>query len=137
MLVKDESKFCYIVNGNASFPKNSLKEAIQDYLDEAKKNNYSLDCVDIVNPYIFIPEISGKDIIYKFINNVPELMFNSIDENIGQCYLPYIPSEHLDELGKEVSKVFSDWEKRHGYDNQSYIIINTEAKTYFIPDCIK
>lgn len=37
MLVKDESKFCYIVNGNASFPKNSLKEAIQDYLDEAKK----------------------------------------------------------------------------------------------------
>ena len=97
MLVKDESKFCYI----------------------------------------FIPEISGEDIIYKFINNVPELMFNSIDENIGRCYLPYIPSEHLDELGKEVSKVFSDWEKRHGYDNKSYIVINTEAKTYFIPDCIK
>ena len=137
MLVKDKNRFCYIVNGIAGDLKNSLKEAIQDYLYVAKKNNYSLDCVDIVNPYIFIPEISGEDIIYKFINTVPELMFNSIDENIGRCYLPYIPSEHLDELGKEVSKVFSDWEKRHGYDNKSYIVINTEAKTYYIPDCIK
>ena len=137
MLVKDKNRFCYIINDISSDPKNSIKEVIQDYLNEAQKNNYSLDCVDIVNPYIFIPEISGEDIIYKFINNVPELMFNSIDENIGRCYLPYIPSEHLDELGKEVSKVFSDWEKRHGYDNKSYIVINTEAKTYFIPDCIK
>lgn len=37
MLVKDENKFCYIVNGIAGDLKNSLKEAIQDYLYVAKK----------------------------------------------------------------------------------------------------
>ena len=38
MLVKDKNKFCYIVNNKTSEPKDSLKEAIQDYLEEAKEN---------------------------------------------------------------------------------------------------
>lgn len=37
MLVKDENKFCYIVNDEVSKPKDSLEEAIQEYIDEAKK----------------------------------------------------------------------------------------------------
>ena len=51
MLVKDENKFSYIVNDEVSKPKDSLEEAIQEYIDEAKKNNYSLDSVEINNPH--------------------------------------------------------------------------------------
>mgnify|MGYP000945972575 CR=1 FL=1 len=59
MLVKDENKFCYIVNNKISEPKDSLKEAIQDYLEEAKENGYSLDSVGIVNPLFLIYEESN------------------------------------------------------------------------------
>lgn len=37
MLKRDENKFCYIVNDEVSKPKDSLEEAIQEYIDEAKK----------------------------------------------------------------------------------------------------
>ena len=37
MLVKDKNRFCYIINDIASDPKNSIKEVIQDYLNEANE----------------------------------------------------------------------------------------------------
>ena len=53
MLVKDKNRFCYIINDISSDPKNSIKEVIQDYLNEAKKENYSLEMVKIASPYIY------------------------------------------------------------------------------------
>ena len=77
MLVKDKNRFCYIINDIASDPKNSIKEVIQDYLDEAKKENYSLEMVKIVSPYIFVPELRGEDIIDNLIYTFPNIMFNA------------------------------------------------------------
>ena len=45
--------------------------------------------------------------------------------------------KHIEELSKELSKVYYDWEKRHGYDNKSYIVFTDEAETYYISDYIK
>ncbi len=41
MLKRDENKFCWYIDGRVGLPKDSLKEAIQDYLEEAKENGYS------------------------------------------------------------------------------------------------
>ena len=46
-------------------------------------------------------------------------------------------SKHIEELGKELSKVYNDWEKRYGYDNKSYIVFIEETKIYSISDYIK
>ena len=137
MLVKDKNRFCYIINDISSDPKNSIKEVIQDYLEEAKKENYSLEMVKIASPYIFVPELSGEDIIDNLIYHFPNIMFKAYDKCITRRYIPHMDSKHIEELSKELSKVYYDWEKRHGYDNKSYIVFTDEAETYYISDYIK
>ena len=137
MLVKDKNRFCYIINDISSEPKNSIKEVIQDYLNEAKKENYSLEMVKIASPYIFVPELNGEDIIDNLIYHFPNIMFNAYDKCITRRYIPHMDHKHIEELSKELSKVYYDWEKRHGYDNKSYIVFTDEAETYYISDYIK
>ena len=137
MLVKDENKFCYIVNDEVSKPKDSLEEAIQEYIDEAKKNNYSLDSVEINNPHFFVPELSGSCTVENLIYTFPDIMFDNTEQHVARCYIPPMDSKHIEELGKELSKVYNDWEKRYGYDNKSYIVFIEETKIYSISDYIK
>lgn len=100
MLVKDKNRFCYIINDIASDPKNSIKEVIQDYLNEAKKENYSLEMVKIASPYIFVPELSGEDIIDNLIYTFPNIMFNAYDKCITRRYIPHMEPKHIEELSK-------------------------------------
>ena len=137
MLKRDENKFCWYSNGKVGLPKDSIEEAIQDYLNEAKKENYSLEMVKIASPYIFVPELSGEDIIDNLIYHFPNIMFNAYDKCITRRYIPHMDPKHIEELSKELSKVYYDWEKRHGYDNKSYIVFTDEAETYYISDYIK
>ena len=137
MLVKDENRFCYIINDIVSEPKNSIKEAIQDYLNEAKKENYSLEMVKIANPYFFVPELSGRRTVDNLIYDFPNIMFNAYDKCITRRYIPHMEPKHIEELSKELSKVYYDWEKRHGYDNKSCIVFIDEAKIYYISEYIK
>ena len=125
MLVKDESKFCWCFDGIVGLPKNSIKEAIED-------------SVDIANPLFLIHELSGKRAIYDVIDySLPQYMYACSEDYITQPDLCRIKDVHIEELSKELSKVYNDWEKRHGYDNQSYIVFTDEAKTYYISDYIK
>lgn len=137
MLVKDENRFCYIINDIVSEPKNSIKEAIQDYLNVAKKENYSLEMVKIANPYFFVPELSGRRTVDNLIYDFPNIMFNAYDKCITRRYIPHMEPKHIEELSKELSKVYYDWEKRHGYDNKSCIVFTDEAKIYYISEYIK
>ena len=134
MLVKDKNRFCYIMNDIASDPKNSIKEVIQDYLKEAKKENYSLEMVKIANPYFFVPELSGRRTVDNLIYGFPNIMFNAYDKCITRRYIPHMEPKHIEELSKALSKVYYDWEKRYGYENKSYIVFTDEAETYYISD---
>jgi len=137
MLKRDENKFCWYIDGRVGLPKDSIEEAIQDYLEEAKKNGYSLDSIELSNPYFFVPELSGRRIVDNLIYTFPDIMFDNTEQHVARCYIPPMDSKHIEELGKELSKVYNDWEKRHGYDKQSYIVFTDEAETYYISDYIK
>jgi hypothetical protein len=138
MLKRDENKFCWYSNGKVGLPKDSIEEAIQDYLEEAKENGYSLDSVGIVNPLFLIHELSAKQAIFDVISfSLPQFMYDISSDYIAQDQLCIIKEVHIEELGKELSRVYNDWEKRHGYDKQSYIVFTDEAETYHISDYIK
>lgn len=47
-------------------------------------------------------------------------------EEWSDDYMKDVKSEHMDELSEELSKVFQAWEKRHGYENRSYVVMETE-----------
>ena len=138
MLKRDETKFCWYIDGRVGLPKDSIEEAIQDYLEEAKKNGYSLDRVGIVNPLFLIHELSGKQAIFDVICfSLPRSMYDISSDYIAQDQLCIIKEVHIEELAKELSKVYNDWEKRYGYNNQSYLIFTDEVKNYYIVDYIK
>ena len=135
MLVKDERKFCWCFDGIVGLPKNSIKEAIQDYLNIVKDKNCNLDSVNIANPLFLVHELSGWQAIYDVIDfSLPQFMYANSSDYIAQAQLRIIKEVHIEELGKELSRVYNDWEKRHGYDKQSYIVFTDEAETYYISD---
>ena len=138
MLKRDENKFCWYIDGRVGLPKDSIEEAIQDYLEEAKENGYSLDSVGIVNPLFLIHELSAKRAIEDVINfSLPRFMYDISSDYIAQDQLCIIKEVHIEELANELSKVYNDWEKRYGYNNQSYLIFTDEVKNYYIADYIK
>ena len=138
MLVKDEHKFCWCFDGIVGLPKNNIKEAIQDYLNNVKDKNCNLDSVNIANPLFLVHELSGWQAIYDVIDfSLPQFMYANSSDYIAQAQLRIIKEVHIEELGKELSRVYNDWEKRHGYDKQSYIVFTDEAETYYISDYIK
>ena len=49
-------------------------------------------------------------------------------------YMKNVKKEHIDELSDKLSKVFQAWEKRHGYENSAYVVMETEQ--YRIGDYI-
>lgn len=132
MLKRDENKFCWYIDGRVGLPKDSIEEAIQDYLEEAKENGYSLDSVEIANPYFFVPELSGRRIVDNLIYDFPNIMFNAYDKCITRRYIPHMEPKHIEELSKELSKIYYDWEKRHGYDNKAHIVFTEDIKIYYI-----
>ena len=115
MLKKDESKFCWCFNGIVGLPKNSIKEAIEDYLNNVKDKDCNIDSVDIANPLFLIHELSGKQAIFDVICfSLPQFMYDISSDYIAQDQLCLIKDVHIEELSKELSKVYNDWEKRHG-----------------------
>lgn len=80
----------------------------------------------------------AKQAIFDVINfSLPQFMYDISSDYIAQDQLCIIKEVHIEELGKELSRVYNDWEKRHGYDKQSYIVFTDEAETYYISDYIK
>lgn len=140
MLVKDESKYCWCVDEEAGEPQDSIKTAIEDYVeneynygdfDALNREDLLQTTIKIGHPYRYVPEVDGERAIWNVLDY-------DLDDEIAEYsgnYLKDVKNEHMDELSEELTKVFQAWEKRHGYENTSYVV--QETKTYLIKDYIK
>lgn len=58
-----------------------------------------------------------------------ENVFDSdLDDEIAEYsedYLLNVKQEHIDELQEELTTVFRKWEKRNGYNNTSFVVLET------------
>lgn len=127
MLVKDETKYCWVDGVLVGEPKDSIKEAVQDY----KGIRSNVAYVRIGNPYYYVPEVDGERVIW----NVCDYDLDDEIEEWSDYYLVGVKNEHIDELSEELTKVFQAWEKRHGYENRAFVVQETE--TYKIANYIK
>lgn len=144
MLVKDETKYCWVDDEVAGEPQNSIKEAIEDYLDYKKDlfgicdssdhgdlGEYDIESVRIGHPYCYVPEVDGERAIWNVLDY-------DLDDEIAEYsddYMKDVKNEHMDELSEELTKVFQAWEKRHGYENTAYVALGT--KEYLVGDYVK
>lgn len=124
MLKKDKSQWCWVdvVHGDAGIPCNTLQGAIDNYfLDEPGRKGATV--VKIGHPNYYAPEVDAECVIEDIINH-------QIDYEITEwsdSYLSDVKCEHIDELSEELTKVFRKWEKKHGYENTGYVVLETKS----------
>lgn len=144
MLVEDKTKYCWVDNGKAGEPQNSIKEAIEDYVNNEyeygdfnalSRKELLQTTIEIGHPSYYAPEVDGERVIY-------DLLDNDLPEEFAECdfvYFKKVKQEHLCELSKELTEVFRKWEKSHGYGYRygykAYLVQETEQ--YRIGDYIK
>lgn len=140
MLVKDETKYCWCDDDVAGEPQNSIKDAILDYvdneynygdLDSLSREELLQTTIEIGHPYRYVPEVDGERAIWNVLDY-------DLDDEIKEWsddYMKNVKKEHIEELSDELSKVCQAWEKRHGYENRAYVVMETEQ--YRIRDYIK
>lgn len=139
MLVEDRTKYCWVDNGRAGEPQDSVEMAIADYVDNEynygdfdalSREELLQTTIEVGHPYRYVPEIDGERVIW----NVCDYDLDDEIEEWSDDYMKDVKNEHIDELSDELSKVFQAWEKRHGYDLKSWVV--QETKPYRIGDYI-
>ena len=136
MLVEDKTKYCWVDNGRAGEPQDSIKDAIADYLEYISYfGDVDCDCdiewVRVGHTYHYVPEIDSERVLCNLIEY-------DMDDEIKEWsddYLYDVKKEHIDELSEELTKVFRAWEKKYGFENNAWVVF--ETKKYRISDYVK
>lgn len=134
MLVEDKDKWCWVDDyGNAGDPQDTIQEAIDDLI-EGKPDLKEIWLTDeyervvrIGHPNYYTPEVDAERVI-------EDICDYDVDDEIVEWAEPYMcelinaKREHVKELEDELTDVYRKWEKRHGYENTCYVVL--ETKTY-------
>ena len=130
MLIEDKNKWCWVDGyGNAGDPQDTIQEAIDDFMDwdpdlkELWLTDETERVVQIGHPNYYTPEVNAERVIDDIINY-------DIDDEIAEwaCdYLTNVKRKHLDELSASLSKTFREWEKKYGYENKGYVVLETKS----------
>lgn len=134
MLVEDKDKWCWVDDyGNAGDPQDTIQEAIDDLIEGEPdlKEIWLTDeyerVVRIGHPNYYTPEVDAERVI-------EDICDYDVDDEIVEwaehymCELINAKREHVKELEDELTDVYRKWEKRHGYENTCYVVL--ETKTY-------
>lgn len=119
MLVKNDKEWCWCLGEYVGYPQKSIEDAVKDFADTYPAEE--VPKIRVANPYYYIPTVDAERVI-------EDIYSSDLDDEIeewSEDYLSDIKQEHIDELQKELTAVFRDWEKRHGYNNTSFVVFET------------
>ena len=119
MLVKNENEWCWVIDGYIGSPCKSIVECVNDFAQTYPEEVVSK--IRVGNPYYYVPTIDADRVI-------EEIVYSDLDDEIAEYsedYLLDVKKEHRKELEKELTNVFREWEKRHGYENREFVICET------------
>ena len=119
MLVKNENEWCWVIDGYIGYPEKSIEDYVNDFAktypaEEVQK-------IRVGNPYYYVPTVNAERVI-------EEIVYSDLDDEIeewSEDYLLDVKKDHIQELEKELTKVFRAWEKRHGYENREFVVQET------------
>lgn len=122
MLVKNENEWCWCLGEHVGYPQKSIEDAVKEFKEFNKEHQFvEPQLVRVGNPYYYVPTVDADHVIEDVIEY-------DLDDEIAEWsedYLLDVKQEHVDELQKELTEVFHEWEKRHGYGNTSFVVLET------------
>lgn len=119
MLVKNENEWCWCIDEYVGYPHKSIEDAVKEFADTYPADE--VPKVRVGNPYYYVPTVNAERVI-------EDVFESDLDDEIAEWsedYLLNVKQEHIDELQKELTDVFRKWEKRHGYNNTSFVVLET------------
>lgn len=122
MLVKNDKEWCWCLGEHVGYPQKSIEDAVKEFKEFNKEYQFvEPRLVKVGNPYYYIPTVDAE----RVIENVFDSDFDDEIAEYSEDYLLNVKQEHIDELQKELTAVFRDWEKRNGYNNTSFVVLET------------
>lgn len=119
MLVKNENEWCWCLGEHVGYPQKSIEDAVKDFAETYPAEEVPM--IRVGNPYYYVPTVDAD----RVIEDIVEYDLDDEIEEWSEEYLSDVKQEHIDELQKELTAVFRDWEKRHGYSNTSFVLLET------------
>lgn len=119
MLVKNENEWCWCIGENVGYPEKSIDDAIKDFIETYPAEERPM--VRVGNPYYYVPTINAE----RVIENIVECDLDDEIAEWSEDYLLEVKQEHIDELQEELTDVFRKWENRRGYNNTSFVVLET------------
>lgn len=99
--------------------KKSITDAVNDFASTYPDEE--VPSVRVANPYYYVPKVDAE----RVINDVVDYDLDDEIAEWSEDYLLDVKQEHIDELQEELTAVFREWEKRHGYNNTSFVVFET------------
>lgn len=119
MLVKNENEWCCCFGGYVGYPQKSMEDAVNDFAEIYP--DVEVQKVRVGNPYYYVPIVRADSVI----EDVVEYDLDYEIAEWSEDYLLDVKQEHINELQDELTDVFRKWEKRHGYNNTSFVVLET------------
>ena len=119
MLVKNDKEWCWCFGEYTGYPQKSIEDAVKDFSDAYPAEEVPM--IRVGNPYYYVPMVDAERVI-------EEVVYGDLDDEIAEWsedYLLSVKQEHIDELQESLTKVFREWEEKHGYKNTSFVILET------------
>lgn len=122
MLVKNDKEWCWCLGEHVGYPQKSIEDAVKEFKEFNKEHQLvEPRLVKVGNPYYYIPTVDAE----RVIEDVVEYDLDDEIAEWSEDYLLSVKQEHVDELQEELTTVFRKWEKRHGYNNTSFVVLET------------
>lgn len=122
MLVKNDKEWCWCLGEYVGEPQKSIEDAVKEFNEFNEEYPYvEPQLVRVGNPYYYVPTVDAD----RVIEDIVEYDLDDEIAEFSEDYLFEVKQEHIDELQKELTEVFRNWEKRHGYNNTSFVVFET------------
>lgn len=119
MLVKNENEWCWCLGEYVGYPQKSIEDAVKDFAETYPAEEVPM--IRVGNPYYYVPTVDADHVI----EDITEYDLDDEIAEYSEGYLFDVKQEHIDELQEELTAVFRKWEKRHGYNNTSFVVFET------------
>jgi hypothetical protein len=119
MLVKNDKEWCWCLGEHVGYPQKSIEDAVKDFADTYPAEEVPM--IRVGNPYYYIPTVDAE----RVIEDVAEYDLDDEIAEWSEDYLLDVKQEHIDELQEELTTVFRKWEKRNGYGNTYFVVLET------------
>ena len=119
MLVKNDKEWCWCLRGHVGYTQKSIEDAVKDFAETYPAEEVQM--IKVGNPYYYVPTVDAE----RVINDIIDYDLDDEIAEYSEDYLLHVELKQIDVLQEKLTKVFREWEEQNGYNNTSFVVLET------------